>query len=173
MCLAFVLYYPKIGIARSLSSATCDLVKSLAGMDTKYAIIIFNNYYFTLVCNKAPNINKAVVLFIAWQESYLLHESELQTHFHIRNNCNALCLELCDWFKLPENLNDQNSNYRESTVFRMREKFDTQIVSRMTHKLNFSLSKSALKVFNFFSFSTLRRKTNQHDRRILLIIKSL
>ncbi|GIX73703.1 hypothetical protein CDAR_397851 [Caerostris darwini] len=35
MCLAFVLYYPRISRARSLSSATCDLVKSLAGLDTR------------------------------------------------------------------------------------------------------------------------------------------
>ncbi|XP_054708790.1 DBH-like monooxygenase protein 1 homolog [Uloborus diversus] len=37
MCLAFVLYYPRIARARSLSSATCDLVKSLAGMELKYS----------------------------------------------------------------------------------------------------------------------------------------
>ncbi|GFY63376.1 DBH-like monooxygenase protein 1 homolog [Trichonephila inaurata madagascariensis] len=35
MCLAFILYYPRIARARSLSSATCDLVKSLAGLDTR------------------------------------------------------------------------------------------------------------------------------------------
>lgn len=35
MCLAFILYYPRISRARAQSSATCDLVKALAGMEIK------------------------------------------------------------------------------------------------------------------------------------------
>ncbi|KFM72379.1 DBH-like monooxygenase protein 1-like protein, partial [Stegodyphus mimosarum] len=47
MCLAFVLYYPRIARARALSSATCDLVKSLAGMDSKHTNTDDDNSNFT------------------------------------------------------------------------------------------------------------------------------
>ncbi|KAG8191052.1 hypothetical protein JTE90_029492 [Oedothorax gibbosus] len=47
MCLAFVLYYPRIARARSLSSATCDLVKSLAGLESKNSNAEDDNSNFT------------------------------------------------------------------------------------------------------------------------------
>nr|XP_042896022.1 DBH-like monooxygenase protein 1 isoform X2 [Parasteatoda tepidariorum] len=47
MCLAFVLYYPRIARARALSSATCDLVKSLAGMEISSAQADDENSNFT------------------------------------------------------------------------------------------------------------------------------
>lgn len=79
MCLAFILYYPRIARARALSSANCDLVKSLAGMEIKNTNAEDENSNFTFY-QYFHNNNP-------WDSNYAaIAESAMRFGYH-KNEC--------------------------------------------------------------------------------------